>query len=94
MTPKLKEKIMTNREPITDTIIRAKWEMGSPMIMARLRIFRYTSYFFILDHNSDEVGKDAHNGPGNQDKDQDPGDAFFQIGVLAEEVSSIEQETY
>jgi len=90
MTPKLKENMMINREPMTDTIMRAKREMGSPRIMARLRIFRYTSYFFILHHDSNEIGKDAHNGPCNQDKDQDPGDSFFKIGILTEEVSGIE----
>lgn len=67
--------------------------MGSPMIIARFRMFRYTSYFFILHYDSDEIGKDAHNGPSNQDKDQNPGNAFFKIGVLPEEMSGIKKKT-
>jgi hypothetical protein len=39
MTAKLNEKIMNNSEPITDVIIKANSDMGSPMITARLRIF-------------------------------------------------------
>lgn len=40
MTPRLKENMVINREPMTDTIISANREIGNPMIMARLRIFR------------------------------------------------------
>ncbi len=39
MTAKLNEKMMTNSEPITDIIIKANSDMGSPMITARLRMF-------------------------------------------------------
>ena len=94
MTPRLKEKITIKSEPMTDTPKSAKRETGNPMTMARFRIFRWTSYFFILYHYSDEIGKDAHNGPGDQHKDQDPGNAFFQIRVLAEEMSGIEQKAH
>jgi hypothetical protein len=39
MTTKLNEKMMNNKEPITDVIIKANWDMGSPIITARLRMF-------------------------------------------------------
>ena len=39
ITAKLNEKMMNNNEPITDVIIKANSDMGSPMITARLRIF-------------------------------------------------------
>ena len=39
MTVKLNEKMMNNKEPITDVIINANNDMGSPIITARLRMF-------------------------------------------------------
>ncbi len=94
MTPRLKEKMMISREPMTDTIIKVNKDMGSSMIMARLRIFRYTPYLFILDHYSDEIGEDAHHGPGDQHKDQYPGNALFQVGVLPKKMTGIEQKAH
>ena len=38
MTKKLKEKMMNNNDPMTDVIIKAKNEMGNPIITARFRI--------------------------------------------------------
>lgn len=40
---KLNEKMITNKEATTDTIKRAKSDMGSPHINAPLRMLRYTS---------------------------------------------------
>lgn len=46
------------------------------------------------DHDSYEIGKDAHHGPCDQDKDQHTGDSLFKVGVLPKEVSGIEQEAH
>ncbi len=45
-----------------------------------------------LDNQGDEIGKDAHDGPSYEHKDQYSGDAPFHIGVLPKEVACIEQE--
>lgn len=39
ITPKLKEKIMTNNEAMIQTINTANREMGSPKMIARFLIF-------------------------------------------------------
>jgi hypothetical protein len=39
MTTKLNEKMINNKEPITDVIIKANRDMGNPIITARLRMF-------------------------------------------------------
>ncbi|GAA3508487.1 hypothetical protein GCM10022393_19770 [Aquimarina addita] len=39
MTKKLKEKMISNNEPITDVIISANNEIGKPIITARFLIF-------------------------------------------------------
>ena len=39
MTTKLNEKIINNKEPITDVIIKANKDMDNPMITPRLRMF-------------------------------------------------------
>lgn len=44
---RLKEKIMTIKEPTTHIICRAKKEMDRPNIMACFLMFRYTSNLFI-----------------------------------------------
>ena len=46
--PKLKENIITRREAITEIIIRANREMGSPKMTARFLMFLYGSYCFII----------------------------------------------
>jgi hypothetical protein len=38
MTKKLKEKMMNSNDPMTDVIIKANNEMGSPIMTARFRI--------------------------------------------------------
>ena len=47
MTKKLNEKMMTSKDASMESIIIAKSDMGSPHIIAPLRMFLYTSYFFI-----------------------------------------------
>ncbi len=42
MTKRLKEKMMTNKEPMMESIIIAKSDMERPHIIARLRMFLYT----------------------------------------------------
>lgn len=77
---RLNENMMINNVTTTETIISAKRDIGSPHIMALLRIFRYTSYFFIvlsLYNNSDEIGEDPDNRSRNQHKYQNPGNPFF-----------------
>lgn len=54
-------------------------------------------YFYILQnfslhHDAYEVSKDAYNSTGNKNKNQYPGDPFFQVGVFAKEMAGIEQE--
>lgn len=49
ITPRLNEKMITNSEPITETIINANKEIGNPIIMACLRMFLYTSYIFMTN---------------------------------------------
>jgi len=39
MTKKLKENMMNSNDPITEIIIKANNEMGSPIITARFLIF-------------------------------------------------------
>ncbi len=46
-TKKLNEKMIINRDANMESIIIAKSDMGSPHIIAPLRMFLYTSYFFI-----------------------------------------------
>jgi major membrane immunogen (membrane-anchored lipoprotein) len=47
-----------------------------------------------LDDNTDEIGKDAHYRPGNEHKDQNAGDSFFEVCVLTKEMTSIEKKAY
>lgn len=80
MTTRLNENMMTNNEATTEIIISAKRDMGSPHIMALLRMFRYTSYFFIflsLYNNSNEIGEDANDRSCNQYKYQNTGNTLF-----------------
>lgn len=44
---KLKEKMITNRDPTTAIIIRANSDMGKPHITALFLMFLYTSKLFI-----------------------------------------------
>tara|TARA_R110002049_G_scaffold133066_1_gene292479 strand:- start:10379 stop:10627 length:249 start_codon:yes stop_codon:yes gene_type:complete len=48
----------------------------------------------MLYNNSDEIGKNAHDRPCYQYKDQYTGNTFFQVGILAKEMPGIEQEAY
>ena len=48
---------------------------------------------FSSDDQGYEVRKNAHDRAGDKDKDQYAGDPLFKVGVLAEKVSGIEQET-
>ena len=77
MTTRLNENMMTNNEATTEIIISAKRDMGSPHIMALLRMFRYTSYFLSLYNNSNEIGEDANDRSCNQYKYQNTGNTLF-----------------
>ena len=48
---------------------------------------------FSLDHDCNQVGENAHYSSSDEYKNQYPGYPFFKVGVLAEKVSCIEQET-
>ena len=47
MTKRPNEKMMMSNDAKTESIIIAKSDMGRPHIIAPLRMFLYTSYFFI-----------------------------------------------
>lgn len=90
---------MMRRDARMESIKRAKRDMGSPHILAPLRMSLYILYFLIedvmditLNHDSNEIGKDPDNGPGNEHEHQYPSDAFFEIGVLTKKVARIEKE--
>ena len=47
-----------------------------------------------LYYKGDEISKDSDYGTRNEHEYQNPGNPLFQIGVLTEEMTRIEQETY
>ncbi len=92
---------MMSRDARMESIKRAKRDMGSPHILAPFRMSLYILYFLIedviditLNHDSNEIGKDADNGPGNEYEHQYPSDAFFEICVLTKKVARIEKEAH
>lgn len=100
MTIRLKEKMVMSRDARMESIKRAKRDMGSPHILALLRMSLYILYFLIgdgidiirLDHDANEIGKDADNSSCNEHEHQYPSDAFFEICVLTKKVTRIEEK--
>lgn len=77
-----------------ETIIRANSEMGSPKMTAPFLMFLYGSNRFILNNDSDQVGKDAHDRTGDQDKDEYSGNPLFKVCILPKEMPCVEQEAH
>tara|TARA_R110000764_G_scaffold240089_1_gene342247 strand:+ start:21443 stop:21781 length:339 start_codon:yes stop_codon:yes gene_type:complete len=101
MTIRLKEKMMMSRDARMESIKRAKRDMGSPHILAPLRMSLYILYVLIgithfwlkrSDHDSDEIGKDTDHGPCDEHEHQYACDAFFKVCVLPKKMACIEQE--
>tara|TARA_B100001146_G_C15863398_1_gene298701 strand:- start:73 stop:381 length:309 start_codon:yes stop_codon:yes gene_type:complete len=47
-----------------------------------------------LYDNTDEIGKDAHDRPGNEHKDENTGNPLFEVGVLPKEMARVEKKAY
>lgn len=45
-----------------------------------------------LYHQCYQIGKNTHDRPCDQHKDQDTGDSLFEVGILPEKVPRVEQE--
>lgn len=80
-----------NRRPIPSSGQTMKWatRKSSPASGYFDRLRTSSSH-----HDSNEVCKDAHHGPGNQDKDQNTGNPFFKVSVLAKKVPCIKEKAH
>ena len=45
-----------------------------------------------LDYDSNEIGENSHYGTGNKDKDEHPGNPFFEVGILSKEMAGIKKK--
>ena len=45
-----------------------------------------------LDDNTNEIGKDPNDRPGNKHKDENTGNPLFEVGVLPKEMARIEKK--
>ena len=83
---------MNNNDPMTEVIIKANNEMGSPIITARFLISLQISQRFILHYDAYQIGKYTHYRTRNKYEYQNTSNPFFEVGVLPEKMPRIEQE--
>jgi len=68
---------------------RVKWEVPRSALFCE---YSYRLRSASSEYDAYEICKNPHHRTGNEHKDQNPGNALFQIGILPKEMTCIKQE--